>query len=298
MDIHRTPVFPPLSYLIYRWFLSPGLYSRYHTPKGKTTIHQLTCYWRTILFCYVTIIKEWTLWLSREPNQRNDVKRENTKIHQDGFFFTSSHSVDRYQIHKYPYCHISNTPLFSWVLRCYSRDISAARMEWRDGFFSTTYHSHFWWNIWIFHAQETHKSTTPNTPRVELWYPDHPMTARISSQGRDFNEQKLWVMSPSTSLAGNIVQRASPTNPQHFCKKNQNTTIKWTMPQLPNNVQCHPTIADNERRSPFRMRATVAAAGNTSERHCIPRGWMTTMTRGRKPSCRNNDDVMTMRAMS
>jgi hypothetical protein len=46
-------------------------------------------------------------------------------------------------------------------------------------------------------------------------------------------------MSPTTSLAGNIVQRASPTKnrcpvtgcfqqpPGIFVKQNQNTTIKW-----------------------------------------------------------------------
>ncbi len=45
------------------------------------------------------------------------------------FFFTSSHSVDRYQIRKYPYCHISNTPLFSRVFEMRQRGISAARME-------------------------------------------------------------------------------------------------------------------------------------------------------------------------
>ena len=44
-------------------------------------------------------------------------------------YFSSSHSVDRYQIRKYPYCCISNTPLFSGVLRGYSRGISAARMD-------------------------------------------------------------------------------------------------------------------------------------------------------------------------
>ena len=61
---------------------------------------------------------------------------ENTKFHRDGIFlFTSSHSVDRYQIRKYPYCRISNTPLFSGVLRCYSRGISAARMELGMDFF-------------------------------------------------------------------------------------------------------------------------------------------------------------------
>jgi hypothetical protein len=61
---------------------------------------------------------------------------ENTKFHRDGFFFfTSSHSVDRYQIRKYPYCLISNTPVFSGVLRCYSRGISAARMELGMDFF-------------------------------------------------------------------------------------------------------------------------------------------------------------------
>ncbi len=61
---------------------------------------------------------------------------ENTKFHRDGiFFFTSSHSVGRYQMRKYPYCHISNTPLFSGVLRCDSRGISAARMELGMDFF-------------------------------------------------------------------------------------------------------------------------------------------------------------------
>ena len=91
-----------------------------------------------LVFAVVVLFAAFCVWcmVLSSSYTHYSTKVENTKFHRDGiFFFTSSHSVDRYQIRKYPYCHISNTPLFSGVLRCYSRGISAARMELGMDFF-------------------------------------------------------------------------------------------------------------------------------------------------------------------
>jgi hypothetical protein len=105
------------------------------------------------------------------------------------------------------------------------------------------------------------------------------MTAWISSQGRDSNEWKLQVMSPSTSLAGNIVQRALLTKNRServlsattciFVKKSEHNNqmddaaaVEW----------CRTLSHHCRRRASITvgMRATMtAAAGNTDERHRI-----------------------------
>ena len=55
----------------------------------------------------------------------------------------------------------------------------------------------------------------------------------------------------STRIANEKPQlKGAISYPLHFCKKNQNTTIKWTTPQPSNDVRRRPAIADDARRSP------------------------------------------------
>ena len=55
----------------------------------------------------------------------------------------------------------------------------------------------------------------------------------------------------STRVANEKPQlKGAISYPLHFCKKNQNTTIKWTTPQPSNDVRRRPAIADDARRSP------------------------------------------------
>jgi hypothetical protein len=47
---------------------------------------------------------------------KHNTRIENWLFHQDGsFYFTSSHSVNRYQCGKYPHGHVSHTPIFRGV---------------------------------------------------------------------------------------------------------------------------------------------------------------------------------------
>ena len=71
---------------------------------------------------------------SRSPHTQRSphthkIAGERGIFHQDSIFSTSSCSVDRYQLRKYPYCRISNTPSFGGVLTKMQGCISCARME-------------------------------------------------------------------------------------------------------------------------------------------------------------------------
>jgi hypothetical protein len=103
---------------------------------------------------------------SRSPHTQRSphthkIAGERGIFHQDSIFSTSSCSVDRYQLCKYP---LLSHLKYSKFWRSIDQN---ARMYFmcEDGIFITTYHGHFGWNIWLFHDQETCKSTTPkNTP--------------------------------------------------------------------------------------------------------------------------------------
>ena len=132
----------------------------------------------------------------------------------------------------YPYCHTSHTRLF-WggIILEKRRGMCVAQDGMEDGFFFRQYQGVLRWIFWEFHAHGTCISRNNNsrtTPRVWPWYFYPPPPAQISSQRRVFNRWKCSAMSPTTSSAGDIVRRASPTKnrchrllsttPRNFCK--------------------------------------------------------------------------------